>query len=48
METMLHKSMKQNGPGRNTTNANPNFVLTEMIVKVDGCIQTIGFWAGGR
>ena len=25
--------MKQNGPGRNTTNANPNFVLTEMIVK---------------
>ena len=28
--------MKQNGPGRNTTNANPNFVLTEMIVKVEG------------
>ena len=36
METMLHKSMKQNGPGRNTTNTNPNFVLTEMIVKVEG------------
>jgi hypothetical protein len=36
METMLHKSMKQNGPGRNTTNANPNFVLTEMILRLEG------------
>jgi hypothetical protein len=43
METMLHKSMKQNGPGRNTTNANPNFVLTEMIVKVEGASKPLDF-----
>jgi hypothetical protein len=43
METMLHKSMKQNGPGRNTTNANPNFVLTEMIVKVEGASKPVEF-----
>jgi hypothetical protein len=43
METMLHKSMKQNGPGRNTTNANPNFVLTEMIVKVEGASKSLEF-----
>ena len=43
METMLHKSMKQNGPGRNTTNANPNFVLTEMIVKVEGASKSLDF-----
>ena len=43
METMLHKSMKQNGPGRNTTNANPNFVLTEMIIKVQGASKPLDF-----
>ena len=43
METMLHKSMKQNGPGRNTINANPNFVLTEMIVKVEGASKPLDF-----
>ncbi len=43
METMLHKSMKQNGPGRNTTNANPNFVLTEMIVKVEESSEALDF-----
>jgi len=43
METMLHKSMKQNGPGRNTTNTNPNFVLTEMIVKVEGASKPLDF-----
>ena len=43
METMLHKSMKQNGPGRNITNANPNFVLTEMIVKVEGASKPLDF-----
>ena len=43
METMLHKSMKQNGPGRNTTNGNPNFVLTEMIVKVEGASKSLDF-----
>ena len=43
METMLHKSMKQNGPGRNTTNANPNFVLTEMIVNVEGASKPLDF-----
>jgi hypothetical protein len=35
--------MKQNGPGRNTTNANPNFVLTEMIVKVEGASKPLDF-----
>ena len=35
--------MKQNGPGRNTTNANPNFVLTEMIVKVEGASKPLNF-----
>ena len=35
--------MKQNGPGRNTTNANPNFVLTEMIVKVEGVSKPLDF-----
>ena len=43
METLLHKSMKQNGPGRNTTNANPNFVLTELIVTVEGSSKPLGF-----
>jgi len=43
METLLHKSMKQNGPGRNTTNANPNFVLTEMIIKLEGSSKPLGF-----
>ena len=43
METLLHKSMKQNGPGRNTTNVNPNFVLTEMIVKVAGASKPVDF-----
>ena len=43
LETMLHESMKQNGPGRNTINANPNFVLTEMIVKVDGTSEPLDF-----
>jgi hypothetical protein len=32
METLLHESMKLKGPGRNTTNMNPNFVLTELSV----------------
>ena len=35
--------MKQNGPGRNTTNTNPNFVLTEMIVKVEGASKSLDF-----
>jgi hypothetical protein len=43
METMLHKSMKQNGPGRNTTNSNPNFVLTEMIIKLEGLSKPLDF-----
>jgi hypothetical protein len=43
METMLHKSMKQNGPGRNTTNSNPNFVLTEMIIKLEGLSKALDF-----
>ncbi|MDA8823192.1 PSD1 and planctomycete cytochrome C domain-containing protein [Opitutales bacterium] len=43
METMLHKSMKQNGPGRNSTNANPNFVLTEMTIKVEGSSKPLDF-----
>jgi hypothetical protein len=43
METMLHKSMKQNGPGRNTTNSNPNFVLTEMIIKLEGLSEALDF-----
>ncbi|MDG1324118.1 MAG: PSD1 and planctomycete cytochrome C domain-containing protein, partial [Opitutales bacterium] len=43
METMRHKSMKQNGPGRNTTNANPNFVLTEMIIKLEGLSKPLDF-----
>ena len=30
LETLLHPSMKQKGPGRNFINANPNFVLTEL------------------
>ena len=43
METMLHKSMKQNGPGRNTTNSNPNFVLTELIIKLEGLSKALDF-----
>jgi hypothetical protein len=43
METMLHKSMKQNGPGRNTTNSNPNFVLTELIIKLEGLSKPLDF-----
>ena len=41
METMLHKSMKQNGPGRNTSNANPTRTYGNDR-KSGGCIQTIG------
>ena len=32
LEALLHKSMQKKGPGRNVTNANPNFVLTEILV----------------
>jgi hypothetical protein len=32
LEALLHESMKKKGPGRNVTNANPNFVLTEFLV----------------
>jgi len=36
LETLLHKSMKRQGPGRNTVNANPNFVLTELKLFLEG------------
>ena len=36
LETLLHKSMKRQGPGRNTVNANPNFVLTELRLFLEG------------
>ena len=32
LEALLHTSMQKKGPGRNLTNANPNFVLTEILV----------------
>ena len=32
LEALLHESMKKKGPGRNVTNGNPNFVLTEVLV----------------
>ena len=32
LEALLHESMKKKGPGRNVTNGNPNFVLTEFLV----------------
>jgi hypothetical protein len=32
LEALLHESLKKKGPGRNVTNANPNFVLTEFLV----------------
>ena len=32
LEALTHESLKANGPGRNTTNGNPNFVLTELTV----------------
>ena len=32
LEALLDKSMKRKGPGRNVTNQNPNFVLTELLV----------------
>ena len=35
-DTLTHKSLKANGPGRNTTNGNPNFVLTELTVTFRG------------
>lgn len=32
LETLLHDSLPSKGPGRNRTNANPNFVLNEVTV----------------
>ena len=32
LEALLHESMQKKGPGRNVTNGNPNFVLTEVLV----------------
>ena len=43
LETLLHKSMKRQGPGRNTVNANPNFVLTELKLFLEGGEVPIGF-----
>ena len=34
LEALTHESLKANGPGRNTTNGNPNFVLTELTVSL--------------
>ncbi len=34
LETLLHDSLPQKGPGRNRTNGNPNFVLTEVTVSL--------------
>jgi len=34
LETLLHESLPKKGPGRNRTNGNPNFVLTEVTVSL--------------
>ena len=34
LEALTHESLKANGPGRNTTNGNPNFVLTELTLSL--------------
>ena len=34
LETLLHDSLPKKGPGRNRTNGNPNFVLTEVTVSL--------------
>ena len=34
LETLLHDSLPSKGPGRNRTNANPNFVLNEVTVSL--------------
>lgn len=34
LDTLTHESLKGKGPGRNTTNSNPNFVLTEFSAKL--------------
>ena len=34
LETLLHDSLPSKGPGRNRTNGNPNFVLTEVTLSL--------------
>ncbi|MBT5691428.1 MAG: DUF1553 domain-containing protein [Opitutae bacterium] len=36
LDALTHKSLKKSGPGRNTTNKNPNFVLSELSVFLRG------------
>lgn len=43
LETLLHESLPGQGPGRNFTNANPNFVLSELNLYLDEGNRSLAF-----